>query len=124
MTLDQALSIDEIVTRFKRLLGVETLKVATGTGVSTSHGRIGLCVGAGGSFVSTAIDQGATLFLTGEMRHHEALDAVARGCTIILAGHTNTERGYLEILRQRLEESLESAECHISKMDKAPFDVC
>ncbi len=37
----------------------------------------------------------ADLLFTGEASHHEQLDAVARGATIITAGHSISERGYL-----------------------------
>jgi putative NIF3 family GTP cyclohydrolase 1 type 2 len=38
------------------------------------------------------------------MRHHDVLDAVSRGVSVILAGHTQTERPYLPVYRRRLVE--------------------
>ncbi|MCA9291010.1 MAG: Nif3-like dinuclear metal center hexameric protein, partial [Phycisphaerales bacterium] len=84
-------------------------------------GVVGLCVGAGGSMVATAVAQGCDAFITGEMRHHDVLDAIARGCTVILAGHTNTERGYLKVLQRRLGEALPDLECTVSRKDVDPL---
>jgi len=76
---------------------------------------IGLCAGAGGDLVDDAIDQGCQVFLTGEMRHHDVLAAQARGCTVIVAGHTNTERGYLPRLQEKLATALPGVNIRVSK---------
>ena len=49
---------------------------------------------------------GSTLHITGEMRHHDVLAARERGMSVMLAGHTNTERGYLPTLQSRLSAAL------------------
>ncbi|VDN25724.1 unnamed protein product [Dibothriocephalus latus] len=46
----------------------------------------------------------ADLLFTGEASHHEQLEVVSRGVTIITAGHSVSERGYLS---QRLKPWLE-----------------
>jgi putative NIF3 family GTP cyclohydrolase 1 type 2 len=43
------------------------------------------------------------------------------GMSVLLAGHTNTERGYLPRLARRLTESLPGATVLVSKADKSPF---
>ncbi len=40
------------------------------------------------------------------MSHHEVLDAVSRGISVVLCEHTNTERAYLPTLKRKLEEEL------------------
>ena len=57
------------------------------------------------------------------MRHHDVLAANARGCAVVLAGHTNTERGYLPVFRQRLGEMLSGVELAVSKVDADPLRV-
>ena len=71
-----------------------------------THAQIGLCAGSGGELLDDAMAQGCTLFVTGEMRHHDVLKAADGGCAVILAGHTNTERGWLKVLRTRLQKVL------------------
>ena len=49
----------------------------------------------------------ADILVTGEASHHEQLDLVARGATIITAGHSVTERGYLaQCLRPWLQREI------------------
>lgn len=48
----------------------------------------------------------ADVYFTGEMAHHEVLAAVASGHNVVLCGHTNTERGYLPVLAEKLVREL------------------
>ncbi len=123
VVLDQKLSLRVLVERIKRRLGMRQLRVAVGDHPPRRYRTIGLCAGAGGAVRAEAAAQGCEAFLTGEMRHHEVLAAQAEGCTIILAGHTNTERGYLRVLRKRLRSSLPAAQVVISKKDCDPLRV-
>lgn len=51
-----------------------------------------------------AKEAGADVFLTGEIRHHEALAALVRGIPVVAAGHYETERTVLVPLIKRLQE--------------------
>lgn len=66
----------------------------------------------------------ADLLVTGEMTHHEVLDAVHRGSNVILCRHSNTERGYLSHLKNKLTVILgSSVEVFVSETDKDPLEV-
>jgi len=49
------------------------------------------------------------------------LAAQAAGCTVVLAGHTNTERGYMKVLRKRLQRALTTIEVLVSRKDSDPL---
>ena len=48
------------------------------------------------------------LYVTGEMSHHEVLHAVYNGTSVILCDHSNTERGFLHVIKETLTKSLDS----------------
>ncbi len=121
LVLDQRVNVPTLVERIKALLGVQRVGVALGRGAPQEFQIIGICPGAGASLVEAAIDQGCEAFFTGEMKHHEVLAAQGRGCTIILAGHTNTERGYLTLLQNRLAKALPDVAISVSKADVSPM---
>ncbi len=124
VTLDRTVSLRTLIERLKDRFGVDQLRVAAGNRAPRRYSTIGLCAGAGGSLREEATAQGCELFITGEMRHHDVLAAQAAGCTIVLAGHTNTERGYLKVLRKRLRGSLVAdATITILKKDTDPLKV-
>ena len=51
---------------------------------------------------------GADCFITGEVRHHEALDAVDAGMCVLEAGHYETENPVCEVLRTALQTKLDA----------------
>jgi dinuclear metal center YbgI/SA1388 family protein len=121
LTLDTPASARDIAARVRTGLGVENIRVAAAS--ETPITRIGACPGAGASLVGDVLSEGCQAFITGEMRHHEVLAALERGCSIILAGHTNTERGYLPVLREKMVAIESSLDVRISEADRWPFDV-
>ena len=72
---------------------VEDLRIAT----------VAICPGSG-SHVFT--DVSADLYFTGELSHHEALACTERGGCVIALFHSNSERGYLGVMRGQLEKEV------------------
>ncbi len=67
----------------------------------------------------------ADLYLTGEMSHHEVLDAVHRGTHVVLCEHSNTERGFLPKWKEVLQKELghQGIEISISAQDCDPLTI-
>lgn len=119
LVLDQAATPRELALRLKKNLGVDAVKIAQASDEPIDH--IGVCPGAGVSLLEAAMADGCRAFVTGEMRHHEAAAAVANGCSIILAGHTNTERGYLPLYAEKINAMAPEADARVSEMDRTLF---
>lgn len=61
---------------------------------------------------------------SGEMSHHEVLDAVAKGTSVLLSDHSNSERGFLAVFREKLAVRLpDSVTVVVSKADRDPLEV-
>lgn len=121
LVLDRPLALEEAVATLRAHLGVEHLSVATPEDEARPLKTIGICAGSGRGLLELAISQGCDTYVTGELGHHDVLAARAAGCRVILAGHTETERGYLPRLRERLIEALPSIAVHVSQKDTAPL---
>lgn len=120
--LDTPITIDALRTRITQGLHISHPQIADAK-PGAMHQRIAVCPGAGSSLLDAAFAAGATVFLTGEMRHHDVLAALDRGVSIILAGHTETERPYLPVLAQRIREKNPALTAVVSKADRSPFAV-
>lgn len=120
VTLDQPASPDEIGARMKAHLGAERVRIATPAGSREPVTKVAVCPGSGASLLDAAISQGCNLFVTGEMKHHETLGALSRGCAVLTAGHTATERGYLPILAKRLMALAPGLDARVSERDREP----
>jgi len=122
-TPEHPLTLRALTQRVKRRLGVARLHVALPERPPQRHARIGVCAGSGGAILPAAIDHGCTAFITGELKHHEVVAATSRGCAIVLAGHTNTERPFLRVLKQRLARALPGVFVAISRRDRDPISL-
>jgi len=119
--LADAVPTDAIIARLKSHLGVEVLRVCRGCAASETHSIVGCCPGAGGSMLGAAESAGATLYVTGEMRHHDLVAARERGVTIILAGHAHTEQRGLQRLASSISRALVGARVTCAAFDAAPW---
>ena len=122
VTLDRPLTCAQVVQRLRGTLrlpagAVQVVESRRGR----RHARVGLVPGAGFSLMAKAADAGCTLFVTGEARHHDQLAARARGCDLVLAGHSQTERGYLPKLAASLRPHLPGVALAVSRADAPPF---
>jgi len=83
--------------------------------------RVAVCAGSGTSVLS-GIE--ADLFVTGEMSHHDLLNAVHCGTSVILCEHSNTERGFLAVLQRQLHSLFDGCiEVVLSSCDRDPVEI-
>ena len=64
--------------------------------------KIALCGGSGMSLILDALDAGADAFVTGDISHHEMLEAKELGITVAAAGHFETEYAAMAELEKRI----------------------
>ena len=123
--LADSATADAIAARLAPALGVATIaRTRSAPGAAQRrHARFAVCAGSGASLLDAAAAQGATLFVTGELSHHDVLRAHELGLEVLLAGHTNTERGYLPRLAARLaaDRRLAGVDLVVSRADLDPL---
>lgn len=115
--LAEPVTLTQLCSRVKEQFGLPAVQVfpAAGEGIS----RVAVSPGSGKSMISPAIEAGAQVLITGDIGHHEGIDAVACGLTVIDAGHYGLEHIFIPhmagYLREQLGEEIpvQEAEFHI-----------
>jgi dinuclear metal center YbgI/SA1388 family protein len=123
-SLSESASVGELVDRLKASLEISSILV-TGEMDRTAT-TIAMCAGAGGEFVDDAIAAGAEVFLTGELRHHDAIKLARAGVAAICTLHSNSERPVLRRLKARLEALVAEPirpVFLVSQTDRDPFSI-
>lgn len=110
-----------LLAKVRAALAVEHLLVAGPREGEVT--RVAVGAGACGDLLDEVIASGAGLYLTGEMRHHDALRAAAAGVTVACALHSNSERRTLVVLAERLRAALPGVDVGVSTVDRDPFGV-
>ncbi|XP_071553509.1 NIF3-like protein 1 isoform X2 [Temnothorax nylanderi] len=120
-TLKSRISIDEAVNLVKQRTNLKYVRLARARGTDGYINTVALCAGAG---VSVLKGISADLYLTGEMLHHDVLDAAHQGIHVILTNHSDSERGFLKIFASILKRSLEKpVEVYVSESDEDPLQT-
>ncbi len=83
--------------------------------------RAAVCAGSCGKIINTIMASDCDLYLTGELKHHQALAAQEAGLTCICLSHTVSERFALKKLAKVLKKSLKDVTIAVSKKDADPF---
>jgi dinuclear metal center YbgI/SA1388 family protein len=117
--LTQPLSVEEVIRRIKRRTGAKAAGII-GDGkrlVKTAA----VCAGSCGKIINSVIAAKADLYITGELKHHQALAAQQAGLTCICLSHTVSERFILKKFAKQLREQVGQVTIRISKKDEDPF---
>lgn len=99
------MSLGECGEAVKRAFQLEHVKIFGA--LESKVVRAALCPGSGKSVIDSSIKKGADVLITGDIGHHEGIDAVAQGLAVIDAGHYGIEHIFVEDLREFLNEKLE-----------------
>jgi dinuclear metal center YbgI/SA1388 family protein len=89
-----------VLSAVKEIFGVETV-VVWGRPPDRVD-RVAVCGGSGGDLLDAAREQGAQLYLTGEVRHHQVPAGLPDGFAIMAVGHFASEVVYMEPWAQAL----------------------
>ncbi|MBQ8589184.1 MAG: Nif3-like dinuclear metal center hexameric protein [Firmicutes bacterium] len=85
--------------------------------------KVGLCTGAAGEFYREALAQGCQVYISGDVKHHEAQEARESGLCLIDAGHFGTEQIFVENMASQLREKCNGQLTVIeSKVNVNPYD--
>lgn len=84
--------------------------------------RIAVMPGSGKSAMKMVAKNGYDLYLTGDFGHHEGLDAIDMGMTVIDATHYGLERIFITYIREYLENKCRGVEV-IEKDNGSPMKV-
>ena len=86
--------------------------------------RAGLCTGAGADLLPMARKLGCDVFVTGDVKYHEAQEAASYGICLIDAGHYGTEKTFGKNMQTLLTPKLSGrAEVLASGVDMDPFSL-
>ena len=69
--------------------------------------RVAICPGSGKGMTELALEKNADVLVTGDIGHHEGIDAVAQGLAIIDAGHYGLEHIFIEDMANYLRKNIE-----------------
>ena len=118
--LDGEIKNEEFAEKVKNALCCEGVRYTLG---GKSVKKVAICSGSGGDLAPLAKAKGADVLLTGEIKHHEILEANRLGIAVVDAGHFKTEDIVITPLTEKLSNAFPNVRFIRSKngSDKIKF---
>lgn len=114
----EPMRLDAFAHLVKEQLGEEAVRVVGSPDKMIR--KVGIVGGAGCSELQQAIQEGCDCFITGEIKHNYAIDAMENDFALIEVSHS-VEAWCKHYLKGELERLFEGVEIVVSEVEKAPF---
>lgn len=115
-------TVEEVILDLVTLLDARTARLVGDKEARVK--RLALCAGSGGSLLELAAESGADLFVTGDLKYHDARGAQEAGLAVLDVGHFAPERYGFEKFGVTLESELKTAGAEVEiiyAQEKDPF---
>jgi len=122
-SLQEPISLAAFTEMSKRTFGCKSVRVLGDDDLIIR--RVAVVGGSGGSMVARASEKGADILVTGDISHHEALEAEVLNFALMDAGHFFTEKAAIKLFADRFKKKLSAkgwdVEMEIDQDEKAPM---
>ena len=115
--LAQALSLQDYARQIGAALGTDSLRLVGDPQRLIS--KVACCGGSGASLIFDAQRQGADLLVTGDVKYHDARNALDLGLALVDAGHFATEQVMVAGLAKKLRTAATARQCPIEFIESA-----
>lgn len=101
--LDEYTNIEDIIYKIKENLKIENVRLARSYRKNKIK-KIAITTGAGDSFISEVIENKVDLFITGDLKHHIALDSIESGIYLLDIDHYGSEKLVSDLFEKVIKE--------------------
>lgn len=106
--LHEEMTPQEFIDYTKKALNVEHVRTAGEPPEKIR--KVALCTGSGAEFIGLAKVRNADVFVTGDLKYHDAQRAKENGIWVIDAGHYGTEKQVVNLLEEMIQEAYPNGE--------------
>lgn len=105
--LPEELSVEDFLKYVMQRFSLSGLRVISGH--RRRIRRVGIVTGAGMDFLPASLSKNCDAFLTGDIKYHEAQDALQAGCLVLDVGHYGSEIIFNQSMKELLEKEFASS---------------
>lgn len=116
--LKNDMTLKEFCSIVKSKLNIPYLNVAGNLDKKVK--KVAVVTGSGMEFVSDAVKCGCDILLTGDVKHHQAIDALREGISVIDGSHYFTEVCFMELMHEFINKNF-SVSVYETQKNTNPF---
>jgi len=117
--LCEPMRLDELVQQVQQQLNPPGIRIVRGA--KSTFTKVACVPGSGASFIQDAVKAGCDCLVTGDIKHHDALQAQALGLAIIDVTHAATETAAVPMMKSTFE-GMPEYEVQIFDKTTNPFE--
>lgn len=119
-TLNSEIDLKGLCEKIKLKLNMDHIRVVGE--LNTKIKKVAVVTGAGSDMVGLANSKNCDVIITGDVKYHEAQDALDMGMCIVDCGHFDTEDIFKNVMKRFLH-NIESIEIISSEINLNPFKI-
>jgi len=123
--LDQPKTLGNLVVEIKEQINMEYIRVAGD--LESIIEKVAVINGSGADLIEVAMYKGCQCVITGDVRYHDAQDAIAQGISVIDIGHYQSEKFFGLFISNYLEKKASEKGLNVdiiaSTIDINPFKI-
>lgn len=124
-SLVQPLTVGALVDSLKRSLSLQAIRIAGDANLKVE--RAAVCSGAGSSLMEAFLASDAQVYISGDLRYHDARAVEDAGRSLIDIGHFASERIVIDALVGQLRTAAKTAQWRLSvepcRLERDPFKI-
>jgi dinuclear metal center YbgI/SA1388 family protein len=102
--LEDEIEFKCLINKIKSVFNVDILKYAADRRLSRKVSKIAVCPGSGMSLLKDVVAQKCDVFITGDVKYHEAQSALAANVFVIDLGHFHSEYIFTEMMKEYFQD--------------------
>ncbi|WP_300463477.1 Nif3-like dinuclear metal center hexameric protein [Desulfobacula sp.] len=123
--LASPIPLEQLVRQTKETLGLRHVRVTGDMALPVT--TVAICTGSGGSLMDVFLRSFAAVYITGDIKYHEARRVEESGKALIDVGHFASEHMAVDLLADKLGQAIQTAGLNIQiipfKKEKDPFTI-
>lgn len=119
-SLNNEINLQDLCEKIKLKLDMDHIRVVGE--LNTKIKKVAVVTGAGSDMVSLAKSKNCDVIITGDVKYHEAQDALDMNMCIIDCGHFDTENIFKDVMKRFLD-TIEDIEVVRSEINLNPFKI-
>lgn len=123
--LDHKTKLKSFALKIKEKFGLQSVKIAGKFDLTVS--KVAVCAGSGSSLMKSFFSSEAQVFISGDLRYHDARAVVDNNLGLIDIGHFASEHLIVDVLAERLQKMIDHSGLKVKvdacKLENDPFIV-
>ncbi|HZJ76870.1 MAG TPA: Nif3-like dinuclear metal center hexameric protein [Oscillospiraceae bacterium] len=123
--LHKAKTVGELTADIKEQLNIEHVRVAGNLGATIE--KIAVINGSGADLIQTALYKGCQCVITGDVKYHDAQDAISQAINVVDIGHYHSEKIFTHFIAEYLKNEIGKRGLDVdiieSSIDINPFQI-